>query len=224
MSIEIPKFLREPGFPASAAVTLPLVWLSAKGIGVGEDFFTSCAAVISLALLVVIGISWMWFARPDNLTVSERRKYRAPRLGAVLACAGIVISVVLTQWPLYFSFNLSQSALDSLADRIVRGEQISFPVRAGFFTIESSDLCRSKSGWAAEIESHRPMVFLQTKDYGTGANFGFGRGSNPNLCNEGHHKHRFWFRCFLNLNWGDFLQQLKPNVLVSEPHTKPTIR
>lgn len=104
---------------------------------------------------------------------------------------------------MYCSFNLSQGALDSLADRVVRGEQIAFPVQAGFFTIESSDLCRSKSGWEAEIESHRPMVFLQAKDYGTGANFGFGRGSNPNLCIEDHH-HRFWFRCFLNLNWAIF--------------------
>ncbi len=59
---------------------------------------------------------------------------------SVLCC---VLSVLTTDWPLRARFELSRTAVDTLADRVQQGEDVALPAYAGLFWVRSAEANRA---------------------------------------------------------------------------------
>lgn len=52
---------------------------------------------------------------------------------------GVIVSVGVTSWPMRASFLIVRPSLDTIAARIDRGENVSFPVRLGLVTLVAAE-------------------------------------------------------------------------------------
>jgi len=86
-----------------------------------------------------------------SLHPAAKRQQRV-RVGFFAACVLLVLSVLLTRWPVHVAFQFSRPALERLADRVERGEMGGLPQRAGVFRVERAE--RTPSGavclWLAD--------------------------------------------------------------------------
>jgi hypothetical protein len=109
----------------------------------GEQIGVVLLAIVLSAAAIIVSF----------LLVGYRRYTKQPVLPvfiAPVACLSIIISVAVTYWPIRATYALSRDAFDSLAERVRAGEQITMPVRAGFFTVRTAEL------------SHQGIVCLWT--------------------------------------------------------------
>lgn len=159
MKRKLPRFFCEPGFWATGATVLPVIWCSAIG---GCALEGQVIAGFFLLLLLLFGSLWLALSRPPwYLLGAARAMFRLRRAGVVALCAGILVSVPVTRWPLRLAFFASRPALDAIADRVERGETFRHPLRAGLFVIEKAE--KSDLGSGGTLPQ---VTCLWMKDFG----------------------------------------------------------
>ncbi len=120
------------------------------------------------------------------LAVSRQRTHR--RQWPVLLLLGcwiaVVLSAVLTAWPVRINYLVSRTGLDAIAARVQAGQRISVPVSAGMLTIRAAEL------------SPKGVVCLWT-DLNPGGRIGFVQCSAA----EANIKFNLWSLVRLTPNW-----------------------
>ena len=65
-----------------------------------------------------------------------------PTIAAALVILSLNLSVAATDWPLRASYAVSRGSLEAVAQRVRSGEQVTTPLRAGFFTVRRAEISR----------------------------------------------------------------------------------
>jgi hypothetical protein len=141
-------------------------------------FLTFLIAVGPIAYLSAIGfepIATFIFSLPAGLFVLiswalwEGRLPQSPGAGRTLLGGSIVIglSIVLTQWPLRLAFWAVEPTLDSLADRLERGEKVKTPLRVGTFLIQVAEMrYDSYPALTLDPKSSGPTSLVRKQEFG----------------------------------------------------------
>ena len=119
-------------------------------------------------MLFLLGGIWLTvLGPPKDLPESVRQVRRRWRTRLLLLLGGMLLSVPVTRWPLRLTFAASAASLNRLADQVEAGHAPPGPVRAGLFTIESTEICHTWDG-------HKMVCLWTYKD-----SLGFARPAAP---------------------------------------------
>jgi hypothetical protein len=108
------------------------VLLSARGFGLSVLL---AVAIVFSPVPIVAGAEMFGYRRSKGRSVW-------PAIVCPVLSFAILVSVVITHWPLRVSFALSRETMDALAARVRAGERVATPMRVGLITIRETELSR----------------------------------------------------------------------------------
>ena len=146
MSLGYLGFLLPPkeldiGFGAVIFVsTIFSIWVAPNELyTLGMSWFEISHIVLILATPMIVGLI-------AGLTVDVIKRKSTGRIFGGLALTVVSAispwSMIMTHWPMFLAFALSQREMNQLVDRITAGQTIGYPVRTGFYEIKDSKKTR----------------------------------------------------------------------------------
>jgi hypothetical protein len=115
------------------AVNAPLILLAILTV------FLSASGEESISVWLFAGVSFLAGIAYVPFTIGVARVFETDGrrcLFDLTVLLGLIVSVPVTNWPLRATFWLSRSAIEQLADAVERGEDVTFPHRAGLFQVQ----------------------------------------------------------------------------------------
>jgi hypothetical protein len=160
----------------------------------------ACCIVANYSSVLLMVLAWMFVIFPTLASLGTAwailgaRDDGAPRRaveasGLLVFAMGLILPLAMfwTYWPLHVAFLAARPTLDHLADQVAAGMTVSFPQRAGPFTLQKTAVDRVSGNVALMTDSNprHPKGFVRLRTADPPNPFGPFVGSNLQIALDG---------------------------------------